>query len=103
MEQTSFTHDRELKVNGGSNTDRVLAPVRPDAGRRVRSVHLIKGLRSVRPDAGVVKLPDAERQRPVDSSKVPEKRICDRTRPVSTDRTLGVQRLVEYSKVPVKV
>ena len=40
MEQTSFTHDRELKVNGGSNTDRTLAPVRPDAGRRVRSVHL---------------------------------------------------------------
>ena len=68
--------------------------MRPDAGRRVRSIHLIKGLRSVQPDA--------ERQRPVDSSKVPEKRICDRTRPVSTDRTLGVQRPVEYSKVPVR-
>ena len=46
--------------------------------------------------------PDAEIQRPVDSSKVPEKRICDRTRPVSDDRTLGVERLVEYSKHPVR-
>ena len=42
MEQTSFTYDRELEVNGGSNADRTLAPVRPDAGRRIRSVHLIK-------------------------------------------------------------
>ena len=42
MEQTSFTYDRELEVNGGSNTDQTLAPVRPDTGRRVRSVHLIK-------------------------------------------------------------
>ena len=25
MEQTSFTYDRELEVNGGSNTDRMLA------------------------------------------------------------------------------
>ena len=25
MEQTSFTYDRELEVNGGSNTDRTLA------------------------------------------------------------------------------
>ena len=40
MEQTSFTYVRELEVNGGSNADRTLAPVRPDAGRRVRSVHL---------------------------------------------------------------
>ena len=40
MEQTSFTIDRELEVNGGSNADWTLAPVRPDAGRRVRSVHL---------------------------------------------------------------
>ena len=46
---------------------------------------------------------DAERQRPVDSSKVLEKGICDRTRPVSTDRTLGVQRPVEYSKHLVRV
>ena len=83
-----------MEVNRGSNTDRTLAPVRPDTSRRVRSVHLIKGLRSV--------LPDAERQRPVDSSKVPEKEFCDRTRPVSTDRTLRVQRPVEYSKVPVR-
>ena len=51
----------------------------------------------------MVKCPDAERQRSVDSSKVPEKRIYDRTCPVSTDRTLGVQRPVEYSKVPVRV
>ena len=42
MEQTSFIYDRELEVNGGSNADRTLALVRPDAGRRVRSVHLIK-------------------------------------------------------------
>ena len=40
MEQTSFTYDRELEVNGGSNTDRTLAPVRLDAGRRVQSIHL---------------------------------------------------------------
>ena len=31
-----------------------------------------------------------------------QKRICDRARSVSTDRTLGVQRPVEYSKVPVR-
>ena len=42
MEQTSFTYVRELEVNGGSNADRTLAPVRPDAGRRVWLVHLIK-------------------------------------------------------------
>ena len=42
LEQTSFTFDRELEVNGGSNADRTLAPVRPDAGHRVRSVHLTK-------------------------------------------------------------
>ena len=42
MEQTSFTYVRELEVNGGSNADQTLAPMRPDAGRRVRSVHLIK-------------------------------------------------------------
>ena len=39
----------------------------------------------------------------VNSSKVPEKGICDRKRPVSTDRTLRVQRPVESSKVPVRV
>ena len=38
----------------------------------------------------------------MDSRKVLEKGICDRTRPVSTDQTLGVQRPVEYSKVPVR-
>ena len=38
-----------------------------------------------------------------ESSKVLEGKIYDRTRPVSTDRTLGVQRPVEYSKVPVRV
>ena len=103
MEQTSFTYDRELEVNGGSNADRTLAPVRLDAGRRVRSVHLISCLCSVRPDAGEVKSPDAERQRLVDSSKVLEKGICDRTRPVSTDQTLRVQRPVESSKVPLRV
>ena len=42
-------------------------------------------------------------QRPVDSSKVLEEKIYDRTRSVSTDRTLGVQRPIEYSKVPVRV
>ena len=36
----NYIYDRELEVNGGSNTDRTLAPVRPDAGRRVRSVYL---------------------------------------------------------------
>ena len=46
---------------------------------------------------------DAEDQRPVDSSKVLEKEFYDQTRPVSIDQTLGVQRSVEYSKVPVRV
>ena len=46
MEQTSFIYDRELEVNGGSNADRTLASVRPDAGRRVRSVHLTKEIAS---------------------------------------------------------
>ena len=46
LELTSFSYDRELEVDGGSNTDRTLAPVRPDAGRRVRSVHLTKEITS---------------------------------------------------------
>ena len=46
MDQTSFTNDRELEVNGGSKTDWTLAPVQPDAGRRVRSVHLTKEIAS---------------------------------------------------------
>ena len=46
MEQTSITYDRELEVNGGSNTDRTLALVRPDAGRRVRLVHLTEEIKS---------------------------------------------------------
>ena len=32
MEQTSFTYDPELEVNGWSNAERTLAPVGPDAG-----------------------------------------------------------------------
>ena len=42
MEQISFTYDRELEVNGGSNADQTLAPVRSDTDRRVWSVYLIK-------------------------------------------------------------
>ena len=66
-----------------------------------------------------VKSPDAEGQRPVDSSKVLERENPDRTRPVNADRTLirfrlltgrssaydrtlGVQRSVDISMVPVK-
>ena len=46
MEQTSFTYDRELEVNGGSNTDRTLVPVLPDVGAEsveesTRREHLI--------------------------------------------------------------
>ena len=47
--------------------------------------------------------PDTKRQRLVDSSKVPVKGIYDRTRSISTDRTLRVQRPVESSKGPVRV
>jgi hypothetical protein len=47
----------------------------------------------------VVEWPNAEDQRPVDSSKILEKEFYDQTRPISTDRTLGVQRSIEYSKV----
>ena len=36
----------------------------------------------------------------VDSSKGPDLRKCDRTRSVNTDRTLSIQRPVEYSKHP---
>ena len=72
MEQTSFTYDRELEVNGGSGMT--------GRWRRVQSVHLTKVI--------AFGLPDAESLRPVDSSKVPERENYDRTRPVSADRTL---------------
>ena len=66
-----------------------------------------------------VKSPDAEGQRPVDSSKVPERENPDRTRSVNadrtlirfrlltgrysaSDRTLGVQSPVDISKLPVR-
>ena len=100
LEQTSFTYDRELEVNGGSNTDRTLAPVRPDAGRRVRSVYLTEENKSGVIGRRKVMGPDAGGQRPVDSSKGPDLRKCDRTRPVSGDRTLCIQRPVVYSKHP---
>ena len=62
---------------------------------------------------------DAEGQRPVDSSKVPERENPDQMRPVNadrtlirfrllighcsaSDRTLGYQRLVDISKVLVR-
>ena len=77
-----------------SNADRTLAqsPVSSfDQGEVVWCNRTLRGER-----------PDARCQRPVDSSKVPEEKIYDWTRPVSTDRTLGVQRPIEYSKVPVR-
>ena len=63
--------------------------------------------------------PDAEGQRPIDSSKVPEWENPDQTRPINADRTLirfrlltghcsasdwtlGVQSPVDISKVPVR-
>ena len=63
--------------------------------------------------------PNAEGQRPVDSSKVPKRENPDRTRPVNanrtligfwlltgrcsaSDQTLEVQRPVDISKVPVR-
>ena len=66
-----------------------------------------------------VKSPDAEGQHPVDSSKVLERENPDRTclvnadwtlirfwlligRCSASDRTLGVQRPVDISKVPVR-
>jgi len=52
------------------------------------------------PDAGRSMWPNAEGQRPVNSSKGPDLRKCDRTRPVSGDRTLSIQRPVVYSKHP---
>ena len=41
-----------------------------------------------RPDAGGNR-PDVGQQRPIDYNKVPERQICDRTRPVAGDRTLA--------------
>ena len=55
---------------------------------RVRSVHLTKVLASGLTERCEVMSPDAEGQRPVDSSKVPERENHDRTRLVSADRTL---------------
>ena len=66
-----------------------------------------------------VMAPDAEGQRLVDSSKVPERENHDQTHPINadrtlirfqlltgrcsaSDRTLGVQRPVDISKVPVR-
>ena len=64
-------------------------------------------------------VPDAEGQRPINSSKVPKKENPDRTCPVNadrtlirfqlltgrcsaSDRTLEVQRPIDISKVPVR-
>ena len=46
-----------------------------------------------RPDGGGNR-PDIGQQRPIDYSKVPERQIYDRTRPVAGDRTLASVRLV---------
>ena len=46
-----------------------------------------------RPDAGGNR-PDVGQQRPIEYSKVPERQICDWTRPVAGDRTLASVRSV---------
>ena len=46
-----------------------------------------------RPDASGNR-PDAGQQRLIEYSKVPERQICDQTRPVASDRTLASVRLV---------
>ena len=46
-----------------------------------------------RPDVGGNR-PNVGQQRPIDYSKVPERQICDRTRPVAGDRTLASVRSV---------
>ena len=68
--------------------DRTLE-VRLDAGPVARQT----GDRTQGPDAGGNR-PDAGTQRPIDYSKVPERQICDRTRPVVGDRTLASVRSV---------
>ena len=81
MEKTSFTYDRKLEVNGGSNTDRTLAQSPVSSFDQGGFVWCDRTLRGERPDAGC--------QRPVDSSKVLERENHDRTRSVSADRTLS--------------
>ena len=63
-------------MNGGSNVDQTLAqsPVSSfDQGEIVWRDRTLRGER-----------PDAEGQRSIDSSKVPERENCDRTRSVTT-------------------
>ena len=56
---------------------------------RVRSVHLTKVIASGLTGRCEVMSPDAEGQRPIDSSKVLERENHDRTRPVSANQTLA--------------
>ena len=50
------------------------------------------------PDAGGNR-PDAGQQRPIEYSKVPERKICDRTHPVAGDRTLAATDRTQDSSV----
>ena len=68
---------------GDRTLDRTLE-ARSDAGPVARQI----GDRTRGPDA-VGNRPDAETQRPIEYRKVPERHICDRTRPVAGDRTLA--------------
>ena len=73
---------------GDRTLDRTLE-ARPDAGPVARQI----GDRTQGPDAGGNR-PDAGTQRPIEYRKVPERHICDRTRPVSGDRTLPSVRSI---------
>ena len=81
MEQTSFTYDRELEVNGGSNTDWTLAQSPVSSFDQDVFVWCGRTLRG--------EVTGHEGQRPVDSSKVPKRENHDRTCPVSADQTLS--------------
>ena len=58
----------------------------PDAGQVARQTGDRIPDRTLAPGGN---RPDAGQQRPIDYSKVPERQICDRTRPVAGDRTLA--------------
>ena len=89
LEQTSFTYDCEMEVNGGSNVDRTLAQSTVSSFDQGEIVWRDRTLRGERPDAGC--------QRPVDSNKVLERENRNRTCPVSADPTLcNIPDVIKY-------
>ena len=79
---------RKELAHATGRKDRTLE-ARPDAGPVARQI----GDRMRGPDAGGNR-PDVGTQRLIEYSKVPERHICDRKRPVVGDRTLASVRSV---------